>query len=64
MDKQTRLQTDSMFNKFASLLKMPHISEYIRLGCVSRKRRKPKLIVESIVGQILVLRAIPKDTVA
>ena len=34
------------------------------LGCVSRKRRKPKLIVEFIVGRSLVLRAVPKDIVA
>ena len=27
-------------------------------GCVSRKRRKPKLIIECIVQRILVLRAV------
>ena len=34
------------------------------LGCVSQKRLKPTLIVESIVQRILILRAVPKDIVA
>ena len=38
--------------------------EHGQQGCISQRRRKPKLIVESIVRQILLLRDVPKDIVA
>ena len=42
---------------------MENLSDTNDQDCVSRKRRKPKLIVESI-RRILVLRAVPKAIVA